>query len=61
MKKQLAEDIVNLLEPIREKIIGMSKNTDYISKMVKLGKEKARASAVPTIEEVRKIIGFKPF
>jgi tryptophanyl-tRNA synthetase len=61
MKKQLAEDIVNLLEPIREKITDMSKNTDYISKMVKLGKEKARASAVPTIEEVRKIIGFKPF
>lgn len=61
MKKQLAEDIVKLLEPIREKITDMSKNTDYISKMVKLGKEKARASAVPTIEEVRKIIGFKPF
>lgn len=61
MKKQLAEDIISLLEPIREKIADMSKNTDYISKMVKLGKEKARASAVPTIGEVRKIIGFKPF
>lgn len=61
MKKQLAEDIVILLKPIREKIIDMVKNTDHISKMVKLGKEKARASAIPTIEEVRKIIGFKPF
>ncbi len=61
MKKQLAEDIITLLQPIREKIIDMVKNTDHISKMVKLGKEKARASAIPTIEEVRKIIGFKPF
>ncbi len=61
MKKQLAEDIVKLLEPVRKKIEDMSKNTEYISKMVKLGQEKARASAVPTLSEVRKIIGFKTF
>jgi tryptophanyl-tRNA synthetase len=61
MKKQLAEDIILLLDPIRTQILDMDKNTDYISKMVRLGKEKARASAVPTINEVRKIIGFKPF
>jgi tryptophanyl-tRNA synthetase len=61
MKKQLAEDIISLLSPIREKITDMMKNTDHISKMVKLGKEKARASAIPTLQEVRNIIGFKPF
>ncbi len=61
MKKQLAEDIILLLDPIRKQILDMDKNNDYISKMVKLGKEKARTSAVPTINEVRKIIGFKSF
>jgi tryptophanyl-tRNA synthetase len=61
MKKQLAEDIIVMLEPIREKINDMSKNTAYISKMVQLGREKAKASAVPTINQVREIIGFKSF
>lgn len=61
MKKQLAEDIITLLTPIREKIEDTVCNTDYISKMVKLGREKAQASAQPTIQEVRKIIGFKSF
>lgn len=61
MKKQLAEDIISLLEPIRKNIEDIYKNTEYISKMVMLGREKARASALPTINEVRKIIGFKPF
>jgi tryptophanyl-tRNA synthetase len=61
MKKQLAEDIITLLQPIRRNIEDMYRNSDYISRMVKLGCEKARASAVPTINEVRRIIGFKPF
>jgi len=61
MKKQLAEDIITLLQPIRQKIEEMYRNSEYISRMVKLGREKARASAVPTINEVRRIIGFKSF
>jgi tryptophanyl-tRNA synthetase len=61
MKKQLAEDITVLLAPVRERINEVLSDTDYISKMVKLGKEKARASAVPVLKEVREIIGFKQF
>lgn len=61
MKKQLAEDITVLLAPMRERINEVLSDTDYISKMVKLGKEKARANAIPVIKEVREIIGFKQF
>ncbi|MEO8147920.1 MAG: tryptophan--tRNA ligase [Bacteroidia bacterium] len=59
MKKQLAEDMVNFISPISEKIKELSTNHDYISKVIKMGKEKASASADKTIKEVREIIGFK--
>ena len=37
------------------------KDTDYLSKVVRLGSEKARESASKTIKDVREIIGFKSF
>ena len=61
MKKQLAEDIVNYLTPIRERIQDIYANNEYLKKVVKMGTEKARASASKTLQEVRKIIGFKSF
>ncbi len=61
MKKQLAEDIIQLLEPIRLRIEEIAKDNELNSRAVNLGREKARASALPTISEVRKIIGFKSF
>ncbi len=61
MKKQLAEDIINYLSPMRQKIEDISKNDAYLRKVVNLGKEKARESASKTLQEVRRIIGFKTF
>jgi len=61
LKKQLAEDIINVTTPIRERIIDILADDEYLSKVVKHGAEKARESAVKTIKEVREIIGFKPF
>jgi len=61
MKKQLAEDIVTYLTPIREKIHDIYKDNDYLRKVVNMGTEKARESASKTLHEVREIIGFKPF
>ncbi|GAB1416317.1 tryptophan--tRNA ligase [Paludibacter sp.] len=61
MKKQLAEDMINFTAPFREKINDMLKNEDYISKVARMGKEKAHASAAKTIKDVREIIGFKSF
>lgn len=60
MKKQLAEDIISYLEPIRNKISDLSSNEDYLRKVLKNGAEKARESAAKTVKEVRDIIGFKP-
>ena len=61
LKKQLAEDIVQVTAPMREKILEIYADNDYLRKVVKLGAEKARESASKTLREVREIIGFKPF
>jgi tryptophanyl-tRNA synthetase len=61
MKKQLAEDIIKVTEPIRERITEILSNRKYMAKVVTEGAEKARASASKTIREVREIIGYRPF
>ena len=58
IKKQLAEDTILFTKPIREKILDMQKNDEYIKKVASDGASKARESAQKTISEVRKIIGF---
>jgi tryptophanyl-tRNA synthetase len=61
LKKQLAEDIIAFTEPIRERILQLSADNEYLKGVARTGKEKARASASKTISEVRRIIGFKSF
>jgi len=61
MKKQLAEDILKVTLPIRERILEINSDSAYLQKVVKLGAEKARESAAKTLREVREIIGFKSF
>ncbi len=61
LKKQLAEDIINFTTPIRERINEIKSDEAYLAKVVKMGKEKAHASAAKTIKDVREIIGIKPF
>jgi tryptophanyl-tRNA synthetase len=60
-KKQLAEDIITFNTPIREKIIDIKANDEYLRKVVKMGADKARENASKTIKEVREIIGFRHF
>ena len=61
MKKQLAEDIVKTIAPIRERIIEISSDEARLDRIARLGAEKARESAAKTLNEVRKIIGFRPY
>ena len=61
MKKQLAEDIIQMVTPFRERINELSSNDEYIKKVARMGAEKAHASASKTIKEVREIIGFRSF
>jgi len=61
MKKQLAEDIIAFTTPLRLRIVELSKDNDYLKKVVHQGAEKARESASATMREVRNIIGFREF
>ncbi|MBR7066827.1 MAG: tryptophan--tRNA ligase [Bacteroidales bacterium] len=60
MKKQLAEDIIAITAPMRERIEDIIADTNYLHRVAAQGAEKARASAAKTISEVRQIIGFRP-
>jgi tryptophanyl-tRNA synthetase len=61
MKKQLAEDIVKVTDPIRFRINELLNDREYLAKVVREGAAKARESASKTVREVREIIGYRPF
>ncbi len=60
-KKDLAEDMVVFLTPIREKIEAIHSNDAWLAKITKLGQEKAADSADKTLAECRELIGFRKF
>jgi tryptophanyl-tRNA synthetase len=59
MKKQIAEDLILLVNPIREKIEFYKNNKALLAEIKASGGEKARASATKTVKEIREIIGLK--
>ena len=59
LKKQLAEDMVAFIAPIREKAKAIQEDKPYLSKIIQLGADKARASASETIQLVRKAVGIQ--
>ena len=61
LKKQLAEDIIATVSPIRERIEEIKSNDKYLHEVVMAGAERARASANETIRAVREIMGIKQF
>lgn len=61
LKKQLAADIIAATTPIRERILDIQNDEEYLHRVAKLGAEKARESAAKTLREVREIMGFKSF
>lgn len=61
MKKQLAEDMVNFIRPIREKAEAIRNDEKYLQQVMEEGAEKASKSARATMELVREAIGLKYF
>ncbi len=61
LKKDLAEDMIQFLTPIREKIADLQSDDALLSKIVKMGREKAAESADKTLSECREAIGFRKF
>ena len=59
MKKQLAEDMVRFIAPIREKADAIRNDSTYLKEVMEKGAEKARKSARITIEQVRKAVGLQ--
>lgn len=59
MKKQLGEDMVRFVAPIREKAESIRTNTSYLEEVMEKGAEKARISARATMDLVRTAIGLK--
>ena len=58
MKKQLAEDMVTFIKPIREKAQAIENDKAYLTTVIKKGAEKARANAIETIKTVRNAMGL---
>lgn len=61
LKKQLAEDILAVTTPIRERINDILADEDYLRKVVARGAEKARERASKTLSDVRQIMGIRKF
>ena len=59
MKKQLAEDMVNFIRPIREKATAIYEDKKYLEAVMEKGAAKAGESARATMELVREAIGLK--
>lgn len=61
MKKQLAEDMVKFISPIREKADAIRNDEKYLREVMEKGAEKARKSAAATMGLVREAIGLNYF
>lgn len=61
LKKQLAEDILKVTTPIRERVNDILADEDYLRKVVNRGAEKARERASKTLAEMRQIMGIRRF
>lgn len=58
MKKQLSEDMVNFISPIRKKADVILNDERFLRDVMQEGAEKARVSAKATMQLVRKAIGL---
>ncbi|HMU47189.1 MAG TPA: tryptophan--tRNA ligase [Chitinophagaceae bacterium] len=61
LKKQLGEDMVAFIAPIREKVNAILQDEKYLQEVMEKGAQKARKSARATMELVRKAIGLNYF
>ncbi|MDE6136029.1 MAG: tryptophan--tRNA ligase, partial [Muribaculaceae bacterium] len=61
LKKQLAEDILAVTTPIRERVNDILADDDYLRRVVAQGAERARERAAATLAEVRHVMGIRKF
>lgn len=61
LKKQLAEDMIKFIAPIRDKAAEIQKDTAYLQRLLKQGGEQARASAFETVQQAKELMGIRYF
>lgn len=61
LKKQIAEDILKVTTPIRERVNDILADDQYIASVLRRGAERARERASKTLAEVREVMGIRPF
>jgi tryptophanyl-tRNA synthetase len=61
LKKQLAEDMISFMSPIRQKTDDILANDDYLVEVMKKGAQKASESAGKTMKLVREVMGLNYF
>ncbi|MFN8243984.1 MAG: tryptophan--tRNA ligase [Ferruginibacter sp.] len=59
MKKQLAEDMVNFIAPVRQRVDSILQDEAYLRRVMEQGAEKANKRADQTMQLVREVMGFK--
>lgn len=57
----VAEDILKVTTPIRERYHDIRNDDAYISRIVREGAERARERASKTLSEVREVMGIRRF
>ena len=57
LKETLIEDLKKFTGPMRERRGEIAKNTDFVDKVLKEGKEKAQKVAAEKMQQVKKAIG----
>jgi tryptophanyl-tRNA synthetase len=58
LKKQLAEDMVKFIAPIREKAADIQSNSPLLHQLIQQGADKARSRASETLHMVREAVGL---
>ena len=61
LKKQLAEDILKITLPIRERILEVQNDDAFLARVTRQGAERAREAAAKTLADVREIMGIRRF
>lgn len=59
LKKQLAEDMVAFVEPLRQRILEIGADDQALRRIMDRGRDKAHQSAARTLDEVRRVIGYR--
>lgn len=61
LKKDLAEAILGITTPIRDRVNDILADEDYLRRVVRQGAERARERAAATLAEVRQVMGLRGF